>query len=265
MKFNIIKLLSLPESVASRLLPKVAVLVLLLVLVILGAVPSYWTGNWSWKEPPPVANLKQLRTLRETGLNLPGWRTVEQNLQTLGGHKWSVQTLERDKRSLRLLLLPQGNNKSQPQVEWVDINGFEQWKTDSYSTIQFAPSTPSSNAIALRPRYANAQARFFRAYPRPDLSPKALGSLSEEQRQTRAVLQWYAWSEGGHPAPSQWFVRDRLAQLRRSRVPWVAVCLQISIEPLGDIEDARPLAESLAKMVQTALMADPLARASSAR
>ena len=86
---------------------------------------------------------------------------------------------------------------------------------------------------------AKVEARFFRAWT---------------QRRTVAVLQWYAWSGGGNPAPSRWFFADQLAQLRRNRVPWVAVCLQIPIEPLGDIEASRPLAESLGKVVQTALM-----------
>jgi len=231
------ELLRLPKSMRSRIIPKVVVLCFLSILIAIGAVPGYLSGNWLWKEPPPVVNLKQLRSLREAGLKLPNWKTIEQTTGVVGGHKWSIQTFEGDNpKPIQLLLLPQTANKSQPQVEWVDINGFERWKTDSYTKIQV-------EVEPLKPTVPNAkvETRFFRAW---------------NQRQTFAVLQWYAWPSGGHPAPSRWFWSDQLAQLHRNRVPWVAVCLQIPIEPLGDIEAARPLAESLAKMVQTALMRD---------
>jgi cyanoexosortase B-associated protein len=232
---------SLPKSLRSRIIPRIAVVCFLSILIAIGAVPGYLTGNWLWKQPPPVANLNQLRNLRQTGLTLPDSKTVEQKIGIVGGHKWSIQVIERDyPKPIRLLLLPQTDNKSQPQVEWVDMEGSERWKTDSYGKIQFEVK-PSK----LTAQDAKVETRFFRAW---------------NQRQTFAVLQWYAWPSGGHPAPSRWFWIDQLAQLHRDRVPWVAVCLQIPIEPLGDLEAARPLAESLAKMVQTALMTGPLAK-----
>lgn len=245
------KSFSLPKSLRLGILSRIAVLCLLLALVGIGAVPGYWTGTWRWASPPPVTNLKQLRELPKTGLEIPGWQTIEQKRVEIGGHKWSVQALEQDNsKPLLLLLLPQNDHKSQPQVEWVDIDGLEQWQTDSYTTAKFVAepsgldkSAGASQSIAARK--ADVKARFFRAW---------------NQRQTVVVLQWYAWPDGGHPAPSRWFWSDQFAQLHRRRVPWVAVCLQIPIEPLGDLEAARPLAESLGKLVQTALMAGPLAK-----
>jgi cyanoexosortase B-associated protein len=162
----------------------------------------------------------------------------------IGGHQWSVQQIEQDNsKPIGLLLLPQSDHKSQPQVEWMDIDGLVKWKTDSYTKVQFEVETSLSDKSAgtAKPTTPSAkvEARFFRAWT---------------QRRTVAVLQWYAWSGGGNPAPSRWFFADQLAQLRRNRVPWVAVCLQIPIEPLGDIEASRPFAESLGKIVQTALM-----------
>jgi cyanoexosortase B-associated protein len=245
-----IKSFSLPKSIQAGIIPRVAVVCFLLVLVGIGAVPGYWTGNWSWAEPPPVTNLKQLRELEKTGLELPGWKTIEQKTPTIGGHKWLVQAIDRDTpKPVLLLLLPQSDHKSQPQVEWMDISGFEQWQTDSRSKMQFAVETPplekpTGTSKPTKSREAKVEANFFRAW---------------NKRRTVAVLQWYAWPGGGHPAPSRWFWADQLAQLRRERVPWVAVCLQLPMEPLGDIEASRSLAESLGKMVQTALMAGPLA------
>lgn len=238
----------------SRFIPRIAVLCFLLILVVVGAVPGYLTGNWLWLQPPRVTNLKQLKTIRQSGLELPGWKTLRQKTATIGGHKWSIQEIEPDNAEpVRLLLLPQSDHKSQPQVEWVDINGFEQWQTDSFSKIHFVVETsrlekPTGASKPTTPD-AKVEASFFRAWNR---------------QRTMAVLQWYAWFGGGNPAPSRWFWVDQLAQLRRKRVPWVAVCLQIPIEPLGDIEASRQAAQSLAKMVQSALMAEPLAEASSA-
>ena len=249
------KSFSLPKSLQVRSIAKVAVVVFLLLLVGIGAVPGYLTGHWSWAKVPPVTNLKQLKELRQTGLELPGWKTLDHKTELVGGHKWSIQEIGRDNpKPVRLLLLPQNDHKDQPEIEWVDINEFEHWQTDSYKKMKFAVEssvspTLTGASIPVTPA-AEVEARFFRAW---------------NQRQTVAVLQWYAWGKGGNPAPSRWFWVDQFAQWRRSRVPWVAVCLQLPIEPLGDIEVARPLAESLGKMVQATLMAGPLGRASSAR
>ncbi|NEQ22843.1 MAG: cyanoexosortase B system-associated protein [Microcoleus sp. SIO2G3] len=232
------------KSVRSPFILRFAVLIFLLVLVVVGAVPGYWTGNWSWATLPQVTNINQIRELRQTGLELPGWRTVGQKTVMIGGHQWSVQQIQQGKsKPIGLLLLPQSDHNSQPQVEWMDIDGLVKWKTDSYTKLQFEveKSLPDKSTGTTKPTIPSAkvEARFFRAWT---------------QRRTVAVLQWYAWSGGGNPAPSRWFFADQLAQLRRNRVPWVAVCLQIPIEPLGDIEASRPLAESLGKIVQFALM-----------
>jgi cyanoexosortase B-associated protein len=229
----------------------------LFVLVSIAAIPSYRTGNWQWAELPPVENLTQIRQLRETGLEIPGWQTLEQQTLRLGGHKWSVQTLEGDyPKPVQLLLLPQNGPQSQPQVEWVDIDGYmrqrfiQQWQTDSYTKLPFTVKPALVDELegisASSASTAKVKARFFRAWT---------------QQQTFAIVQWYARPEGGHPVPSRWFWLDQLAQLRQERVPWVAVCLQIPTEPLGELEASQSIAESLSKKVQAALMAGPLAKA----
>lgn len=251
---NMMKSFSLPKSLQWRMISRITVLVFLLVLLGIGAVPSYLSGKWSWQEPPQVANLKQIKQVGKTGLELPGWKTLNQKTETLGGHTWSIQELGQDSSTpVRLMLRPLSDRKSQPEVEWIDINEYERWQTDSYTQLQFTvegsllkQSSGSSNAKM--PNNAEVEARFFRAW---------------NPQQTFAVLQWYAWPGGGHPAPSRWFFMDQLAQLRRERVPWIAVCLQIPIEPLGDLKTALPSARSLGQKIQAALMAGSLARASS--
>ena len=104
------KLLHLPVS-------QVVLLCFLIVLIAIGAVPSYLSGNWAWVNPPQVTNFKQLKSLRQNGLALPGWQTKQQQVETIGGHKWSIQELQRDEKSqATLLLLPQISQKDQPEV-----------------------------------------------------------------------------------------------------------------------------------------------------
>ncbi|WP_293118471.1 cyanoexosortase B system-associated protein [Moorena sp. SIO4G3] len=258
------KSVSLMKLIQPWQISRGVLLVLLLVLVIIGAVPGYLTGNWPWAKLPPVTNLQQIKVIRKTGIELSDWQTVEQQTIRIGGHKWSLQFIEQDQQKpVWLFLLPQNGPKSQPQVEWEDISGFMrqrlgQWKTDSYSQIKFVVNgsdvegnTQADPTITTQPKShpkSVVNARFFRAW---------------NQRQTFAIVQWYAWPEGGNPAPSRWFWADQLAQLHRKRVPWVAVNIQIPIEPLGDLENYRPIAESLSKMLQTALMSDPFAEQAS--
>jgi cyanoexosortase B-associated protein len=222
----------------------------LLILMVVGAVPGYLKGKWSWQQPQQVANLQQLRGLQETGITLPDWQTVNQKPLQIGGHKWSFQSMQRDAQTQAIVLLrPQRDRKDQPQVEWVDLNGFQwwqtnqprKWQTDQYRDVQF---TVPATAPGQQP--GKVEAQFFRKWI-PDQNFSG----------TFAVLQWYAWPGGGHPNPSRWFWADQTAQWQGYRVPWVAVSILMPIEPLGEVEKAWPQVQSLAQNVQTALMAGP--------
>ena len=243
---NLMKSVSLPKLFQQFQLPQIIVLGFLLLLLGIGAIPGYFSGHWPWAHLPRVTHLNQLRNLRQTGLTLPGWQTIKQQIVPIGGHKWSLQQLQGDTaKPVVLLLFPQNGDKDQPQVEWMDVDGVMAWKTDSYRQLQFTVEPSSLTGVMSQIMPHTVEARFFRAWQQqPSLA------------QTFAVLQWYAWPGGGNPAPSQWFWLDQRAQWRRQRVPWVAVCLQIPIEPLGDIEASRSLAESLGKKIQATLMAD---------
>lgn len=235
---------SAPSSKPMRLVPflrqfnlvKVTILLLLLLLLGLGSAPGYLTGQWRWSRPPKVTGLTQLRQLRQTGLPLSDWQTTGQQTVRIGQQEWSRQTVQNPSGQQAILLLsPQRDGKAQPEVEWMDLNGTERWSTDSERSIQFTVAANASRGQ----RQATVTGRYLRAWTRS---------------QTYAVLQWYAWPTGGHPAPSHWFWLDRLAQWQNRRVPWVAVSILVPIEPLGDIEAARPLAESLGQSTQGALM-----------
>ncbi len=222
-----------------RSLPKLFLLIFLLVLIGWGAVPSYLKGSWAWQNPPLVPHLKELKELKTKGLTIDGWQTSSQEVKEVSGHKWFYQNLQNSKNNQAvLLLLPQVGIKEQPQVEWVDIKGFWRWKTDYHRSVQFKVESPDRSA-----RPIAVKANYFQAW-----NPK----------QTYAVLQWYAFPNGGNPYPNHWFWADQIAQWQGRRVPWVAVNIQIPIEPLGDIQKVWPLAESLGQSVQSALMAGAL-------
>ncbi|OLP17801.1 cyanoexosortase B system-associated protein [Leptolyngbya sp. 'hensonii'] len=236
-------MMSLPKRLQNLPLSRSVILLLLVLLVGIGAVPGYLGGKWPWQRVPQVTALKELQNLRKQGLTLVGWPTLNYQVIKLGGHKWILQEvgipasakrpgLEGDK--IDLLLLPQEGTVSQPQVEWTDIIGSQRWETDSLKKSSFSLAASSDKQVEFR---------FLRAW---------------NDRQTYALSQWYAWPGGGSPSPSQWFWTDQAAQLRGVRLPWVAVSILIPIEPLGNIDQVLPTAQSLGQAVQSALMSGPL-------
>ncbi|MBW4613936.1 MAG: cyanoexosortase B system-associated protein [Desmonostoc vinosum HA7617-LM4] len=226
---------------------ELAALVLLLLLLVIGAVPGYLTGQWQWKQPPPVTSLKELKQIRKTGLTLPGWQTTEQAQQQIGERKWSLQVIKKvDSESQAiLLLLPQNGPMDQPEVEWTEINGWgrSRWGKWDIAQSRSAEFIVKQSLGAKSNAETKVDARFFRA---------------STKNQTFAVLQWYAMPNGGNTSPFNWFLSDQLAQWRKQRTPWVAVSIVIPIEPLGQVEKSWPLAQSIGEIVQTALMATAL-------
>ncbi len=252
-------------------LAKVLAAGLLLGLTVWVALPSYFSGQWSWAQPLPIANIQQVRSLRQTALELPRWDNQPQaqllsggavSLTTtltpstglrppqtalaiaeiqpmrvlpMGGNRWAHQELahpEANQPPIGVYLLPQMDAINLPAVEWVDVRGTEGWQEQEVQSLTFTATVGD--------RQAPVTARFFRA----------------AAARTYAVVQWYAWPTGGHASPLAWFWRDQWAQLRRQRQPWVAVYLKIPMRAQSELESMQPLAESLAQDVQAALMAD---------
>lgn len=224
---------------------KLLVVLGILAIALIRILPSYVTGLWPWQRLPELSHTQSLNALKQDGLTLPGWTTLNQRTLEIGAHKWSVQGIVPTAEAatpataipadvVYLLLRPQTWTRDMPQVEWMDINGERQWTTDSQQSLSSTVKDPATH------RPLSITARFLRGWT---------------TQGTYAVVQWYAWTNGGHPAPSRWFWADQQVQLRqRQRLPWVAVSLLIPIEPLGDIETVRPQAEALAQQVQTALI-----------
>lgn len=216
-------LTSLSKSLRVNL-SKVVLLLIVSGLVLLGALPGYLSGGkWRWTAPPEVKVLSELRSLKKEGLNISGWQTIEKKNVQIGDHKWMYQEIQdASQTKASVLFYPQARSIDQPQVEWTDLEGSQGWKTDSYRQIQI-------DSIAVE---------FHRAWT---------------QNQTYAVMRWYAWANGGHPAPMQWFISDRLAQWQNRRAAWVAVSVILPIEPLEDIEPHRSRLEPLVQTVQSTL------------
>lgn len=218
-----------------RSFSQVVVLLLLLLLLAMGAVPGYLKGRWDWQEPPRIITLNKMKQIHHKGLSLSGWQTIEQREEPIGGHKWSYQLIQQQgsKTQAILLLLPQNGPKDLPIVEWTEINSWGQWNVAQYRSAEFTVQKPP----------AKVEAEFFRA---------------STKQKTFAVLQWYAWYNGGHSSPLPWFWADQLAQWRKNRVPWVAVSILIPMEPLGKVETNWQQAQSLGQKVQATLMTSVL-------
>ncbi|MDX2214415.1 MAG: cyanoexosortase B system-associated protein [Oculatellaceae cyanobacterium bins.114] len=238
-------------SQASRRSPLFSILIALFLLAIAtaGVIPGYFTQQWSWNTLPDVPHLSQLKSLQTDGLTIPGWETLHQERVEIGGHKWSVQEIrslqtkpeENQQAPILVMLRPQTWNRDQPQVDWMDINGVQRWTADSQRRLKFTVNDLSETDNA-QDQWISINARFLRGW---------------NQRQTYAVLQWYAWSTGGDAAPTQWFWADQLTQWRdRHRMPWIAVSVLIPIRPIGNIDTAEATAKSLGQTIQATLMAN---------
>ena len=219
---------------------KLGFVLFLLAIVTFLVLPNYWTGQWNWQHLPELPHVQQLRTVQRHGLSLSNWKTLDQREVEIGGHKWSVQAIvpqsQADQATPQvtslLFLRPQTWARDLPQVDWIDINGAQQWNTDSVRSLEFKVSLPD--------RTIPVTARFLRGWT---------------EARTYAVLQWYAWTDGGSPAPNRWFWADQMTQLRdRQHLPWTAISLLMPIEPLGNIETALPQLEPLAQQIQSTLL-----------
>jgi cyanoexosortase B-associated protein len=227
------------------------VLVLLFLLLIAGAVPQYLAGKASGAAVPHVKVVSTLKQLRDSGLQLSGWETIQQNPLEFGERIWSYQMVQPivpesspNAPFAVLLLMPQKHHYDRPQVEWTDLQGLQNWNEDSEQWIRLPSASNSAGNSVTRATNRGKQpsVRFFR------------GWREEENRiVTVAVLQWYAWPEGGDWSPNTWFWQDWRAQWGNQRLPWVAVSILVPIEPLGDIETVRPTLEALGQTVQQEL------------
>lgn len=203
------------------------VVAVLAVMITAIAIPQYLSAQWPWQSPPAVAQIREIRALKDTGLALEGWSEEFQQKVPIGGDQWSVQQLtqtnDAEPTQMVLFLKPQGASKDQPEVEWIDLQGAQKWQTSHQRRLQAGDVSFDT----------------FRAWT---------------ANQTFAVAQWYAMPQSGNSAPYYWFWKDQGYQWRRgSRLPWVAVSILLPMPPLGDITPVYPELEHLSQQVQAAL------------
>ena len=113
-----------------KLRPKqsqIIIVILMTVLLIGVALPGYISQKLVWRDMPQLKTLPQLQTIRKEGLTLSGWQTVNIQSIKIGNQEWLKQEVKRDKKNAIVLLFPQNYYKDQPQVEWMDLNGFLGW------------------------------------------------------------------------------------------------------------------------------------------
>lgn len=224
----------------SRTFIQWGLVVVLAGLVVIVALPNYLSGQWPWSADLPVPQLKAIRQLDQTPLSLDGWEIALHETVKMGGSNWVLteyRTAGSDggaAQSFGLLLKPQKSADQQPEVEWVDLQGTQGWRVNDLQTVRVTTAEQTDQPMAV-------SARYFRG-------------LNENS--TLAVMQWYAWPTGGHFAPGRWFWADQGRQWQqRARMPWVAVCILLPIEPVGDIRPHTDEMVAIAQAVQENLLA----------
>ena len=237
-------------------------------------LPNYFTGQWSWSQSPALSGAKVLKTFQKEGITLAGWDVVDQQTIELGHKSWSVQALNLalDDESFNasptsssselesllvsslaeiptdlverlqedpifIFLRPQSDAKDEPLVEWIDFNGLQRWTTDQLKSVRL-PLMPLEGDVAGSQKTLGT--RYFRGW---------------NENRTYAVMQWYAWPNGGSPKISDWFWADQWMQWRHhQRMPWVGVTLLVPIKPLGDVSTSQPVVEAIAQSIQSTLV-----------
>ncbi|MFQ4135125.1 cyanoexosortase B system-associated protein [Nodosilinea sp. PGN35] len=226
-----------------------ALVAVLAALAGIAILPAYLNGQWPWVNSPQVAQIEQLRALQTEGLALPGWRQTTVEPVLINRQTWTLVEYRADApetqaapvQQFALLLHPQPWHSNQPQLEWIDLAGAQNWRIESRRRLKV--TSPGTEPVT---------ARFFRAWgdgrrPTPG------------HRQSFAVVQWYAMPHGGQTSPGDWFWANQWSQLtQRQLTPWVAVCLLLPTPPLGAIDDFQPLAAELTGQIQQQLTATVL-------
>jgi cyanoexosortase B-associated protein len=215
------------------------VIVLLAVVFCWAALPGYVNGGqWPWKQLPPVVSLKQMQQIPRLGIPLAHWQTVAQAQLEISGQTWSRQTLVAKEGAgvpvgtqATLLVHPQLAPLDRPKSEWNSLQRYFGWTEDELRRL----------ALPVAGLGQPVQARFLRAW-------------APAQGHTTALLQWYAWPDGGSDRPGDWFWRDRQAQLQDQRSPWIAVSLMLPLEPLGPLAPQQDNATALGQAVHQALL-----------
>ncbi|NEQ45422.1 MAG: cyanoexosortase B system-associated protein [Leptolyngbya sp. SIOISBB] len=213
--------------------------VVLTALVAIAVLPNYFSGQWPGSNELPVPHIAQLRGLLTEPLEVPGWESTFHQEVNIGRNRWTIAEYRRsgvngEDESFGLLLRPQQAGDQQPEVEWVDLQGAQSWQVDNRHAVPWLVESPTADASV------KITTRYLRGI---------------DERNTFAVMQWYAWPSGGHFAPGKWFWADQAQQWQHSqRLPWVAVSILLPIDPVGDIRTHTAAITEIAQSVQQGLL-----------
>jgi cyanoexosortase B-associated protein len=84
---------------------KLLIIIAGLLIMLISAIPSYLSQDWIWQERPLVRSLSQLKSLRTHKIDLPGFETIDQAEVSIGGGKWSLQILQKERETPLFLFL----------------------------------------------------------------------------------------------------------------------------------------------------------------
>lgn len=229
----------MPSLSRPRTLTQIAIVSLLLVSLLLGAIWA-WPQVPTWRSPIKVPNAGALRQIREEGLPLPTDRTAKKAQVRIGGNRWVGQDLTADNGAIATILMrPQSGAKDLPYVDWSDLDGFFKWQQEDIQTltVDIANTEPATQV----------KARWFIAR-----DPRNTRVVHFPQRV--AVAQWYALGAAGRPTILQWFWRDQWAQLQGGRMPWIAVSVRLPVEPGVELATTEATTTELITTIQGAIV-----------
>lgn len=174
-----------------------------------------------------------LQTISETLSLSPAELEIESTSETIA-ELISQKDVSRDTLNTILNSLPPSCSRAfsirniDNQEVIIPLVDTQDWSTDSQSTITFETNN-NTKVTALFERGWN-------------------------QNNTVAMVNWYAWKDGGHYKPSRWFLRDLQSQIKGDRTGWVAINLRLYINPLEEIKPRQEELKSLAQKVQIQIM-----------
>ncbi|AFZ48110.1 hypothetical protein Cyast_2160 [Cyanobacterium stanieri PCC 7202] len=174
-----------------------------------------------------------LQTISETLSLSPAELEIESSAETIAD-LISQKDVSRDTLNSILESLPPSCSRAftirniDNQEVIIPLVDAQDWSTDSQNIITFETEN-NTNITALFERGWN-------------------------QNNTVAMVNWYAWQDGGHYKPSRWFLRDLQSQIRGDRTGWVAISLRLYISPLEEIQSREEEITIIAQKVQKQIM-----------
>jgi hypothetical protein len=93
------------RTIGKQQIIRAILLLVLIVAIVAGSLPSYLSNQWSWANFPSATNIKQVKSILGKGIQLPDWNTYLQQPTEVGSHRWSLQLIGKTPENPILIFL----------------------------------------------------------------------------------------------------------------------------------------------------------------